>query len=133
VVETIADRLSKLRTLGDLYQAFLQPGLQRIDDRLGSRLSLGAAHLRGAATDLGLDGVQFADAHQRLRRDRRVASYLDLIELPPHMCPAKGEPYRLAEALLTDQLLVHGVAIDLQHAGEALYEGNGVLAASTGA
>jgi hypothetical protein len=30
------------------------------------------------------------------------------------------------------QLLVHSVAIDLQRAGEPVYEGDGVLAASTG-
>src|SRR5215467_413447 len=132
VVETIADRLGKLRTLGDLCQTFLQPRLQRIDDRLRSHLSLGAARLRGASTDLSFDSVQFADAHQRFRRDRRVAPYVNLIELPPHMRPAEGERHRVAEALHTGQLLVHGVAIDLQHAGEALYEGDGVLAASTG-
>ena len=37
VIEAIADRIGKLRTLGDLRQTFLQPGPQRIDDRLRSR------------------------------------------------------------------------------------------------
>src|SRR5262249_40878971 len=114
-------------TLGDLRQTFLQPGLQRIDDGLRSYLSLRLAHLRGAATDLGLDSVQLADARQRFRRDRRIAPYVDLIKLPPDMRPAKGQRHGVAEALLTDQLLVDGVAVDLQHTGEALHERDGVL------
>jgi hypothetical protein len=32
------------------------------------------------------------------------------------MRPAKGERHRVAEALLTGQLFVHGVTVDLQHA-----------------
>src|SRR5262249_10927725 len=50
MVEAVADCVGKLRTLGDLRQAFLQPGLQRIDDRLTAAVAHTRNHLDALQT-----------------------------------------------------------------------------------
>src|SRR6516162_1136087 len=130
VVETVADVLGKRRTLGDFDKALLKPWLQRRDDGLRARLPLGTAHLRGAAADLRLDRIELADAHKRLGRDRCIASYVDLVELPSQMAPTKGERHRTAGTADTCQLVIAGVAVDLQHAAEAFKKRDGVFLAS---
>ena len=84
------------------------------------------------ATDLGLDVVEQLDARERLGRDRRVAADIDLVELAPEVAPAVGERHRTAGPCGRGQLLVDGVAVDLQDAVEAVEQLHGVLAAAAG-
>src|SRR5262252_8418532 len=89
-----------------------------------------SAHLRGAATDLGLDHIELVDAHERLGRNRRIATYMDLVESSPQMAPAKSQCHRTVCTVGMRQLVIGGIAVDLQHAAEACEQGKRMLLAA---
>ena len=64
----------------------------------------------------GFDGVEFADAAQRLYRDRRVRGLRHVIELAPRVAPACGEH----DVTFLRQRLEPGIAVDMKNAAEPL-------------
>jgi hypothetical protein len=62
MVQGIADRLRGRATARQTGELRLEPGEQRLDQRLAPRLANGVADLRRLAADLGLDGVERGDA-----------------------------------------------------------------------
>jgi hypothetical protein len=113
--ERVADRLGDGRFAGDGGELGPEPRLHRIEDRLGLGLADGLPCWRREAPDIALDGVEGADAHERLGRDRRRARRLDVEELSSHMRPAERERDRAAFG----KRLVGAIAIDLEDSGEA--------------
>ena len=80
----------------DAGALLLQPVAEGLDQRGAARLALGEPPLGRAATDLGLDGVEFGDPAQALGRDLRAAAVVDFAEPEPTMCPAVCLPQRRA-------------------------------------
>ena len=111
--ERVADRLGDRRFAGDGGELGFQPGLHRIEDRLGPGLAGGPPRRRAHAPDIAFDGVEDADAGERLGGDRRRAGGLDVEELSSRMRPAKRDD---DEAALGQRLVG---AVDLEDAGEA--------------
>src|SRR5215475_12922915 len=113
MVEAITDDIGKRRTLGYFCKVPLQPWLQRLDNRLRPRLALGTTHIRGATADLLLYRIELGDANERLRRDRRIATGVDLVELPPEVAPTKGQYHTAAGTAGMRQLFVDDVSVNL--------------------
>ena len=80
--------------------------------------------LRRASALLSADGlfdfVKRCDLDERLFGERRVAANGDLVEPPPQMGPAEGQDERLRWWPAAREVLVGGIAVDLQNAAEAL-------------
>src|SRR6202161_3614234 len=75
--ERVADRLGEGRFAGDGGELAPEPRLHRIEDRLGPGLADGLPRRSAEAPDIALDGVEGADARERLRRDWRRGRGLD--------------------------------------------------------
>jgi len=94
----------------------LQPSLQLVDQRTRARLSLESTFIGQSPADLALDVVEIADSSYRLVSDRRAGGFVQVVELAPGVCPARGfqDPAFLVE------LIEACVAIGLQDAGKVL-------------
>ena len=101
--------------------------MQGVHDRPAALLPDRAPLLGRAAADLGLDRVELADPAQRLLRQGRAGGLVDLVEAPPAMRPAEGEP-DLARRPALQQALEAGIAVHLQHALELGQVGGRMLA-----
>lgn len=130
MVEAIAERVGELAAFGHLGEARFEPGLQRFGYGLGALLADCAPYGRRQAADLGFDVVEQLDARERLGRDWCVAADINLVELPSQVAPAIGERHRTARPCRRGQLLVGGVAVDLQDAAEAVEQPRCMLAAA---
>ena len=131
VVEAVADEPGRsVEPPGSLCQGFLEPGLQRLDQRLGLLLPRRPAFVGALAADLGFDLVEFGNPLQGLGGDRRRRRFGEVEELPAPMCPTEGERRRSAGALRIGKGAIAGIAVGLQHAGIALQQRRGVIAAA---
>jgi len=130
MIETIGDPFGELAAVRHPGKIVLEPGLQGLDDGFRSLLAYRAPDFGRRATDLCLDVVELPDAGERLGRDRRVAADIDLVELSPQVAPTVGKRHRPTRPCRRGQLLVGGVAVDLQDAVEAVEQLGGVLAAA---
>jgi len=70
-----------------------EPRLERLEDRRATRLAHLAALLGGLATDVSLDSVETGDAGRRasLAIGRGRVAGLQLVEVPPGLCPAERQ------------------------------------------
>jgi hypothetical protein len=112
--ERVADRLGDGRFAGDDSELGFKPGTQRVDDWPGAQLSHTPALVDTGAANVGLDGIERDDAHERLAGDRRGCRSLDLVEAPSHMAPAEGK----LDLAALGELGIGAVAVDLQRAVE---------------
>ena len=79
--QRVTDRLGDGRFAGDGGELGLEPRLHRFEDRLGAGMPHRPATIRAQAADFALDGVEGADARERLGGDRRRRRGLDFEEL----------------------------------------------------
>ena len=100
VREPVADRLGELALPAQERELFAEPRLELGDEWARAFLSDGAARVRLAAEDVGLDPIERGDALQRLGCDRRRLGDEALVEAAPQVGPAEGRgsprPYRRA-------------------------------------
>src|SRR5271156_3296513 len=92
--------------------------MQGFHDRSTSLVAYLSSMLGGMAPDLGLDRIEFSDAHQHLGCQWRRGGNKELVEWPPHVGPAERQPHRAIGAI-PGQPLEPGIAVDLEHATEA--------------
>ena len=79
--ERVADGFGEPALLADQRELAAQPRLEGLDDGSAALLAGSASLLRRPASDLALDPVEFGDAGERLRRDRRGSGLCQLVEL----------------------------------------------------
>ena len=84
--QRILERLAEWRLSGEPSSLHHRPGVERIEQRLASRLSCRQALLDGFAVDVGLNRIDGLDASQRLFGDWRLGALEYLEELPPGVC-----------------------------------------------
>ena len=106
----VTDRLGKLALLADQAELGPKPGLELIENGLAVLLPMRASLIGAAGPGLGLDGVEFSDAFERLAGDRRGTGGGELIEAPADMSPTEGELHVAARG----ECAIAAIAIDLQ-------------------
>ena len=126
MVQGVAHCLGQCGAAGDTLQLFGQPDAHRLDQRPATLLTYRSAVLGMQATELGLDGVEFGNAPQGFRSQRRLGGDMDVVELAPDMRPAEGEPRGFVR-LAGDQAAKPRIAIDLEQATEPAQMGLRVL------
>ena len=99
----------------------LEPRLEPGHQHLALVLAYPAVLVRAHPADRLLDRIEFADAFERLARDRGVAPLGDVKELAAQMCPAEGKRNRLAGCGGGDRL-VGGVTVALHDAAILIEE-----------
>ena len=114
----ITDRLGQLAAAGDHRERRIKEGREIVDQgashALTNPLSLFGRQFDGGALD-----VQVPDALQRLARNRRVGGDMDVVEVSPHMRPARDLGH--ARGLPVGSLVKRpkaGIAVRLQEAME---------------
>jgi len=122
--ERVADGLGEVGFAREFVAARDKPRPEGGKDRRRSRLPFGAALVRRAAADFLFDGVEFADARERLLGDLRFPRDADVEELPSRVRPAGGFEN---EALLVE-FVEAGIAVRLQNALEGFEMGLAMLA-----
>lgn len=90
--ERVADRFGELALLADQRKLPAQSQLERFDDRSASLLTCGTPLFGRAAPDLALNPVEFGDAGERLRCDRRGSGLRQFVEAATHMVSAVLRP-----------------------------------------
>jgi hypothetical protein len=70
MTQYIPHGFGQIRPARQARQAVLQPAMQIADQRPTSLLTNRPTHIRRLAADVGLDGVEFGDTCQHLRRER---------------------------------------------------------------
>ena len=103
----------------DAGALLLQPVAKGLDQRGAARLALGEPPLRRAASDLGLDGVEFGDPAQALGGDLRAAAVVDFAEPGRNICPTGDLGDRSRRSPGCVEAVVAGETVGLQDAGEA--------------
>ena len=130
-LERVADGLGKAGAAWQSGLLRLQPGAQSLDEGSGAGVARGAAALGVEAADLGLHGVAFGDAPQRLLGDRGVPDLGDVVEAPPDVAPAEGARDGTARPVGRGEAAAGGVAVHLERSGEAFDEIGRVLVPPT--
>jgi hypothetical protein len=92
------------------------------------RLAPSAALVRRLAADLFFDAVQRADPLQRFARYRRTVRLLQIVEVTPHVRPARG----LLDATIFIELIESRIGIRLQRAAKLFQMLRGMLAFAIG-
>jgi hypothetical protein len=108
----VADRLGQLGLAGDPRQLRLQPALQLVDDRLGTRLPEPDPIVRRMTTPVLLDGVEPGDALDGLLGDDRALRLEDVDELAPNV----GQAGDLAHAARPIEFVEAGIAVGMDPA-----------------
>ena len=101
--------------------------MHRLDQGAGAELADLLALLRGLAANIGLDRIQCTDPLQGFMGKRRVRCDVNVVELPPRMCPAKRQ-CRSVVRRAGDQAAKPGVTIDLKQTAETFQMGCRMLA-----
>src|SRR3546814_11236432 len=92
VAQRIVDRLEGRRAAEHAPALGVEPAMQLVDDRPGSRLADGKALFGHVAIDLALDAVEQSDPVQRFGGDRRaIALAASVEEAAANMRPATGQ------------------------------------------
>ena len=112
--ECVSDRLGKTTALRQARQLPLEPGLQVVHDRAGSRAPRGLSAGGGTASDLRLDRVERCDPAQDLLRDRRAGRLMHVVKLASRVRPAGGQ----VDITPCGKRLEAGIAVDLQDTAE---------------
>jgi hypothetical protein len=112
----VTDCLGKNAATWDLRERPGEPQVQRIDDRLRRAAPRGQPHLRRLSADARFDRIELADPPKRLDSNRRTRRFGNLVESAARVCPACREH----DVVATAQFLESNVAIDVEHALEAL-------------
>src|SRR5690606_18631366 len=96
------------------------PTLQLIELRSSARCARLLALFCGLTADLLFDRIQLADAIERLERERRLRGLMDVVELSPHVRPARRFFDRMLRIIVVEQPVEAGGPVGLQHALEGL-------------
>lgn len=128
--QAIADGLGERAFLRQFFEPLFQPREEFSDERFSFGLACGAAFVGGAAADVFFDGVKRSDALERFFGDRRRAAFGVVEEVAPPMRPSEGELERDVPALVISKRVIAAIAVDLQHAFEALERGHGMCSAA---
>src|SRR5215470_2007136 len=131
-LEPVTDRLGNGTLLRYRSKLGLQPGLQAFDQGLGFRLPRGATLLGALPTDAALDGIEFCDALERLARDRRRASSVDIEKQPAPMRPTRNERDLAVGELRPNQLLIDLVTVAVHDARVACQQSQCILTPASG-
>src|SRR4051794_39383133 len=91
VVQAVSDLVGDRRLGGDAGKLKLEPAPEPLHQWLAFVLAYRATLVGAHAADRLLDGIELADAFERLARDRGIAALGDVEELAAQMCPAEGE------------------------------------------
>src|SRR5271167_2366576 len=115
--QRIADRLRQARGGRHAPDVVPEPDMQGLHDGSTSLLPDLPSIVGGMAADLGFDLIEIANALQHLGCERRLGGGVKVVELPPHMSPAKCQRYRSVRTR-PGQPLEPGITIDLKYAAE---------------
>src|SRR5271166_812267 len=119
VVKSIANGLGHFGAAGNEGQGLFDPGLELIEERPAPGLADLAARFGAFSADGLFDFVKRCDLNECLFGERRVAANGDLVEPPPQMGPAEGQDERRRWRPVACEVLVGGIAVNLQNAAEA--------------
>src|SRR5215218_8791242 len=118
--QCVSDGLGELALLTDQAEFGAQPRFECIDQQSAFLLADIASLVGGTAAALLRDRIEPGHMLERFAGDRRRTRGGELIELAPHMRPAK----RKLDVVTFSQFAIAGVAVDLQDADEAIEMGD---------
>ena len=99
--QRVADRLGDLGLARYQAKLTLEPGLERLEDRLAAQLAHAASLLRRLVAARRLDGIERSNTGECLAGDRRGrAGGLQVVEIPSHVRPAKCQLHRTSRRQL---------------------------------
>ena len=91
LIERIAHGVSQTGTTGDAGDLLSEPDVHRLNERPTALLTCQAAIFGGLAADIGLNSIERCDTQKGFLGERGLRGDLDLVELPPRVCPAEGD------------------------------------------
>jgi hypothetical protein len=114
-----SDGLGQLRLAGDARQGLLPEGEQFGND--GSRDGLPRSSTRRwvLAAHLGFDLPQLSHTLDRSGGDLTVSGGMEFIEAPSAVGPAFSKAWTIIAPVLADELVLSGIAVDLEDAAIA--------------
>ena len=101
-----------------MTQALLEPAVQLNQQWSGMRLAVTVAFISGSTAHLLLDGVEFANEHQRLvghRAERVVLALMNFVKFSAAMRPARS----LNNLAVRKDPVITSIGISLQYPSKA--------------